>query len=116
MLLHQVSQNFGCSRISISKDYPKNLEKILKKSSELKEVAKRDNVYINFSKSEKNTNNTILTILKKKIRHVTEVPEYALENNTGDSIYVNWEKVLIQRETESNAEKIIDTIKHLLSR
>ena len=116
MLLHPVSQNFGCSRISISKDYPKSLGKILKKSPELKEIAKKDNIYINFSNSEKNTNYTLLTILRKKIRHVTEVPEYAIKNNTGDNIYINWEKILIQRETESNAEKIIETIKYLLSR
>ena len=53
---------------------------------------------------------------KSSTRIVEWAFEYALKNNTGDSIYVNWEKVLIQREAESNAEKIIDTIKHLLSR
>jgi len=114
MLINSISQSFGCSRISVSKEYPKALQKTLKRTSELKEIAKKNDVYLNISPSKKDSSNTLITIFRKKISHICDKPELALSQDTGDRIYINWEKIIVQKETETNPESIVNSINYLL--
>ena len=111
MLINPIQQNFGCSRISVSKVFTRDFKKAVKASSELKEIAKRNDIYFDFSKINLSQSYNMMTVFKRGIDHVADIPEFAIKNYIGDSIYIPWEKVVYKREIPENVEKIIYIVK-----
>ena len=53
-----------------------------------------------------------MTIFKRRIDHIADIPKFAIKNYVGASIYVPWEKVVFRREIPENVE--VEEIKKCL--
>ena len=61
-------------------------------------ISKYD-VFVRFSESKMGDPRYVnMQIFRRGIDHVADIPEYAVSHNTGDSVYINWEKQLSEME------------------
>ena len=114
MLINPISLNFESSRVRVSRAHEKSIRKTLKSLPELDIMARKQDVYFTFKPSEKNPMNTVMTIFKRGIDHIADVPEYALKHDTGDQVYINWTKDICKEELPTKPNVIIERAKQYL--
>ena len=113
MFINPINQNFTSSRIKVM-NYPAKVKKSIKSLPEIQMMAEKKDVYFKFSPTKNNLEKTNMVILKRGIDHIADIPEYALTHDTGDQVYINWEKVLYEGEVSANKNSIIDKAKQIL--
>ena len=112
MSIKAIGRFFSPSRIEVSKELNKRGFGYLK--SELNKIAFDKDVYVRFSDSVKNKGLLEMQILHKGYEHVSDVPEYAVKHQTGDSVYVAVEKLLASEDIKPFG--VLKSLKSLLEK
>ena len=110
MLVNPINQNFESSRVMVSRKYPKQMRKNIKSINLLNAIAEKKGVYLKFSPS-KELGYTKMDVFRKGIDHVTDIPEYAVKNQTGDQVYISWEQKIGEKEMPLKRNAISDGVR-----
>jgi len=114
MLIKPIQQSFGSSRVMVDKSHPKAVQKLIKSYPELSILGEKRDVYFRFAPSLKSASKTVMTMFKRGIDHVADIPEYAIEHQTGDQVYIYWEKDLYEEELPIQGNAIVQKVKKIL--
>ena len=115
-MIQKIQSLLGRSNISVSKKFPKEVQKSLKGMSKVNRLAYKNDLNIRFSPALSGDVNKInMEVSKSRISHVTEVPEIAMKLNTGDSAYIHWEEALHNSEVPKRTVPILDTLMRIIS-
>ena len=113
MTINAIKSFFSPSRIEVAKNI-RNRGIDFKKSPVLKQLAEQNDVFIKLSDSKLNDPAKInMQVFRRGIDHVCDIPEYALKHDTGDQIYINWEKKI--SESEVSPVSVEDAFKKLFT-
>ncbi|MBE7711395.1 MAG: hypothetical protein E7Z92_04565 [Cyanobacteria bacterium SIG31] len=82
---------FSPSRIEVAKSI-RNRGMNFKNLPVLNSIAEKQDVFVSLAESKKDPRLINMKIFRRGIDHVSDIPEYALEHQTGDQIYINWER------------------------
>lgn len=87
IVFQNVKYALGFSNIKFANNLSKNHRKaLIRPLSNLERVAKDDDVFVKFSSD---NDKLKMEVKKSVIKHVTDIPNYAMKHNTGDSVYVS---------------------------
>ena len=111
MDIKAIKSFFSPSRIQVSKELKNRGFEYLKK--DLHKTAFEKDVYVRIFDSNKKTGLFTMQILRKNYEHVADVPEYAVKNQTGDSVYIPVEQVIATKDI--TPFKVLDSLKSLLN-
>ena len=114
MFINPVQQNFGSSRVLVDRAHTNAVRKLIKSYSELPIMGEKMDVFFKFTPSQKNALNTVMTVSRRGIDHVADIPEYALEHDTGDQVYIHWEKDISKEELPIHVNAIVQRAKEIL--
>ena len=114
MFINPINQNFCSSRVKVSKAHTKAVQNKLKSYSEMEIMAAKRNVYLEFSPLADEQAKTRLRVFKKGIDHVADIPEYAVQNNTGDQVYIPWIRQIYQEDLSVERDNVVNSLKRIL--
>lgn len=114
-MIEKICAKLRPSRVLVSSSYPKYARNYFKAIPEISKIAAKKDVFIRFSPVENpQKRNVVLTrmeIFEKRIDHVADIPEYAVEHQTGDQVYISWEKKLYDANIVRGKASILGKIK-----
>lgn len=112
MYINPINQNFMSSRVK-APGYPAKIKRSLEKLPELQIIADKRNVYFKLSPSKNDLQKTMLTVFKRGIDHIADIPGYAMTHDTGDQVYINWETTIYEGEVPNNKEALVERVKQI---
>ena len=81
---------------------------------ELNNIALNNDVFVHISESIKDPRLFNIKVLKKGYNHVVDIPDFAVKNQTGDSVYIAWEKELASADSKPFLPDITTKLNELL--
>ena len=100
------------SQVSVSKKVKKRGFSYFEK--ELNNIALNNDVFVHISESIKDPRLFNIKVLKKGYNHVVDIPDFAVKNQTGDSVYIAWEKELASADSKPFLPDITTKLNELL--
>ena len=109
MSIKAIGRFLSPSRIEVSKDLKKRGFGYLK--SELNKTAYEKDVYVRIFESKENPTLFTMQIFRKSYEHVADIPEYAVKNQTGDTVYIAEEKCMATKDVDYKLSNILNFLK-----
>jgi len=116
MGIQAIKSFFKPSRIEIARNLRKDQvvkNMGLKSNAILNDIAEKQDIFIRFSQSAKDTLKMNMQVFRRGIDHVSDITDYAIKNQTGDQVYVHWEKKILDRDVYPLISTIENTVLNL---
>ena len=91
MQIAAIRNLFSPSRIEVAKEI-KNRGIDFRNLPVLNLLAEKKDVFVSLSQSKKAPGLINMKVFKRGIDHVADIPEYAVQHQTGDQVYISWER------------------------